>query len=148
MPVHIMRTRITLNMDIFHAVFSRNFLILFLVFVSWRVVINKIPASGFWLLNIGHKLEKNVDFGVSLLSILVTDPSFMSISLLVLDLWQFLFIRDWPGIRKLEITTSVLWLIFEDWGELRVPNLAAMCVMKSYLMLPRARFTALTVSKL
>ena len=53
-----MRTRITLNMDIFHAVFSRNFLILFLVFVSWRVVINKIPASGFWLLNIGHKLEK------------------------------------------------------------------------------------------
>ena len=148
MPVHIMRTRITLNTNTFHAVFSRNFLILSLVFVSLRVVINKIPASCFWLLKIGHKLEKNVDFGVSLLSILVTDPSFMSISLLVLELWQFLFMRDWPRIRKSEITTSVLCPIFEDWGELRISNVAGMCIMKSYLMLPRARFTAFTVSKL
>ena len=35
-----------------------------------------------------------------LLSSLVTCPSFMSISSLVLELWQFSFIRDWPGNWK------------------------------------------------
>ena len=34
---------------------------------------------------------------------LVTGPSFMSISSLVLELWQFSFIRDWPEIRKSKI---------------------------------------------
>ena len=33
-----------------------------------------------------------------LLSILVAGPSFMSISSLVLELWQFSFKRDWPKI--------------------------------------------------
>ena len=42
------------------------------------------------------------------LSSLVTDPNFMSISFLVLELRQFSFIRDWPEIRKLEILTSVI----------------------------------------
>ena len=39
-------------------------------------------------------------FGVALflLSSLVTGPSFMWISSLVLELWQFSFIRDWPEI--------------------------------------------------
>ena len=41
------------------------------------------------------------------LSTLVTGPSFMSISLLVLQLWQFSFIRDWPEIQKLEIPVWV-----------------------------------------
>ena len=36
-----------------------------------------------------------------LLSILVTGPSFMSISSLVLELWQFLFIKDWREIGVL-----------------------------------------------
>ena len=35
-----------------------------------------------------------------LLSCLVTGPSVMSISSLVLQLWQFFFIRDWPEIRS------------------------------------------------
>ena len=70
------------------------------------------------LLQIGHELEKNdndaricwhnaiVKFFVDvlfLLSNLVTGPSFMSISSLVMDLEQFYFIRDWPEIWKLEI---------------------------------------------
>ena len=40
------------------------------------------------------------DIFLFLLSSLVTGPSFMSISSLVLELWQFSFIRDWPEIRK------------------------------------------------
>ena len=36
-------------------------------------------------------------------SSLVTGLSFMSISSLVMELWQFTFIRDWPEIRKSEI---------------------------------------------
>ena len=43
-----------------------------------------------------------------LLSSLVTGQSFMSISSLVLKLWQFPFIRDWPEIRKSEIPVWVL----------------------------------------
>ena len=40
---------------------------------------------------------------VFLLSRLVIGPSSISISLLVLELGQFSFIKDWPKIRKLEI---------------------------------------------
>ena len=42
-----------------------------------------------------------------LLSSLVVAPSFMSISLLVLELWQFTFIRDWPEIQKSKYPVSV-----------------------------------------
>ena len=41
-----------------------------------------------------------------LLSSLVTHTSFISISWLVLYLWQFSFIRDWREIWKLEIPPS------------------------------------------
>ena len=40
------------------------------------------------------------DSTIFLLSSLNTGPSFTSISLLVLELWQFFFIEDWPEIRK------------------------------------------------
>ena len=62
------------------------------------------PASG--LLQIEHKLE--IDVAIFYLG-LVTGRSFMLISSLVLELWQFSFIRNWPEIRKSE-TTSVLVL--------------------------------------
>ena len=42
-------------------------------------------------------------FGI-LVSIVVTGSSFMSISLLVLVLGQFLLIRDWPKIQKRKYT--------------------------------------------
>ena len=47
-------------------------------------------------------------------------------SLLVLELYQFLFIRDWPEILKSEIPSSEFSPISGDWGKLGIPNLAQM----------------------
>ena len=82
------------------------------------------------------------------LSMLVTRPSFMSISSLVLEFWQFSFIRDWPEIRKSEIIPSKFVPISEDWSEQRIPNLAWMSLIKFYWMLQNTRVTAFTVSEL
>ena len=82
------------------------------------------------------------------LSSLVTGPSFISISWLVLELWQFSFIRDWPEIRKLEIPSSEFCPISEDWGGLRIPNLSRVSLMKCYWMLQNDRATAFTISEL
>ena len=88
------------------------------------------------------------DVVLFLLWILVIGPSFMSISSLVLELWQFYFIRDWPEIWKSEIPPSEFWPIFGDWGKLWIPNLARMSLIKSYQMLQDARVSAFTVSEL
>ena len=48
-------------------------------------------------------------------------PSFMSVSLLALELWQFLFINDWPEIQKSEIRLPEFFLISRDWGDLGIP---------------------------
>ena len=85
------------------------------MFVRYKVTVIEIvsftdciwnPASG--LLQIGHKIRKNdIDVTIAdmtssskffdgflfLLSSLDTSQSFMSISSLVLELWQFFFIR-------------------------------------------------------
>ena len=53
------------------------------------------------------------------LSSFVTGPSFMSISLLVLELWQFSFIRDWPEIWKSEIHPVAGY-----WSMMKMPNFA------------------------
>ena len=54
-----------------------------------------------------HDVIINIfDVVLFLLSSLVTGPTFMLISSLVLELWQFPFIRDWPEIRKSEIPPS------------------------------------------
>ena len=71
------------------------------------------------------------------LSSLVTGPSFMSISSLILVLWQFSFIKDWPEIRKLEIPPSEFCPISGYWDELWVPNLARMSLINCYWMLQR-----------
>ena len=83
-----------------------------------------------------------------LLSSLVTGPSFMSVSSLVLELWQFSFIRNWPEIWKSEIPLSEFCPISGDWGELGIPNLTQMSLMKCYWMLQNARVTAFTFSEL
>ena len=88
------------------------------------------------------------DVVLFLLSSLVTGPSFMSISSLVLELWQFSFIRDWPEIRKSEIPPSEFCPISGDWGELWIPNLAWMSLIECYWMLQNSRVTALTVFEL
>ena len=82
------------------------------------------------------------------LSSLVTGRSFMSISLLVLELWQFSFIMDWPEIWKLEIPPSDFCQISEDWGKLWVPNLMRMSLMECYWMLQNSRVTAFAVLEL
>ena len=88
----------------------------------------------------------DVDF--FLLLILVTGPSFMPITSLVLDLWQFSFIRDWSEIRKSEILLSEFCPISGDWGELGIPYLARMSLINCYWMLQNARVTAFIVSEL
>ena len=88
------------------------------------------------------------DFVLFLLSSLVTGPSLISVSSLVLELWQFPFIKDWPEIRKPQIPRSEFCPISEDWGELGIPNLARMSLAKCYWKLQNARVTAFTVSEL
>ena len=80
-----------------------------------------------------------------LLSGWVTGPSFMSISSLVLELWQFSFIRDWPEIRKLEIPLSEFCPTPGDWSELWIPNLAQKSLIQYYWVLQNAKFKAFTV---
>ena len=90
------------------------------------------------------------DVVVFLSSSLVTDPCFMPTSLLVLELRHFLFITDLT--RNLEIgipqSECEFCLIFGDWSELGITNLTWMFLMKIYLILQNARFTAFAVSEL
>ena len=79
------------------------------------------------------------------LSSLVNGLSFMPISSLVLELWQFPFIRV---DQKSGNRDSEFFLISGDWGKLRIANLTRRCLMKRYWMLQNARITALTVSEL
>ena len=88
------------------------------------------------------------DVVLFLLSSLVTGPSFMSISLLVLKPWQFSFIRDWPEIWKSEILPSELCQISGDWGELWIPNLAGMSLTEYYSKLQNSRVTVFTAFEL
>ena len=88
------------------------------------------------------------DVVLFLFSSLVTGPSFMSISSLVLKLWQFSFIRDWPEIQKSEIPTSEFFPISGDWGELWTPNLTWMSLIECYWMLLNSRVTTFTIFEL
>ena len=72
-----------------------------------------------------HGASSNVfDVVLFLLSSSVTGPSFMSISSLVVELWQFPFIRNWSEIRKSEIPPSDFYPISGDRGKLGKPSLA------------------------
>ena len=89
-----------------------------------------------------------VDAIFFLLSVLVTGPSFMPISSLVLELWQLFVIRDWPEIWKSEIPPSKFCPISGDWGELWMPNLARVSLIECYWMLQNSSVTAFTVFEL
>ena len=71
----------------------------------------------------------------------------MSISLLFLELWQFSFTRDWPEVQKTEIPPVKFYSISGDWGELGIPNLAWMSLIKCYWKLQSAKVTAFTISE-
>ena len=96
-------------------------------------------------LHIPYKVLNFFDFVLFPLSSLITDPSFMSISSPVLELWQFSFIKDWPVFQKSEVPSCEVCPIFGDWGKLGIPNLARMSIIKYYWMLQNARVTAFTV---
>ena len=93
-----------------------------------------IRNQAFGLLQIGRKLEKwqwyhkfptcrYRQFFWRHLVILVllvlssTAPSLISITSLVLEVWQFLFVRNWPKIRKSEIPPSEFCSKYGDCGE-------------------------------
>ena len=89
------------------------------------------------------------DIVLFLLSSLVTGPSFVSTSSLVLELWQFSFRRDWPEIWKSEIPLSEFCPISGDWGELWIPNLTWLSLIEECnWMLQNSRVTAFTVFEL
>ena len=96
-----------------------------------------------------HDISPNFfEVDLSPLSSLVTGPSFMSISSLVLKLWQFSFIRDWLEIWKSEIPLSQFCPIFGDWGKLGILNLARMFLINCYWRLQNGKVTSFSVSKL
>ena len=82
------------------------------------------------------------------LSSLVTGPSFMSISSLVLELWQLSFIRDWPEIWKSKIPPSAFCPISGEWGKLWIPNLVRMFLLECYWMLQNSRVAIFTAFEL
>ena len=89
-----------------------------------------------------------VDVVLFLLSSLFTRPSFTSIPSLVLKLWQFSFIRDWPEIQKSEISPSEFCPIYGDWSKLWIPNLAWMSLIECYWLLQNSRVTKFTIFEL
>ena len=131
----------------------KDFLVLFSIFVRKKLTVNKNVsftdyASRFWLedpskLAINPKTENNVricsqyviqhlfiEAELFFLSSLLTNPSFMSISSLVLYLWQFSFIRDLPEIQKLEICPSGFCTKSGDCRTLEISNLSRTFQMK------------------
>ena len=84
------------------------------------------------------------DVVLILLSSLVAASSYMSISLLVLELWIFFYKRL---NRNPEIRNTPVWVLPIIWkpGELGVPNLARMFLIKCSYMMQNAKVTAFTV---
>ena len=145
-------------------------LVLFSVFVRQKVAITENITLADSVSKIGppdcSKLAKNprndneviifrqtstsnfFDVLLFLLSNLVTGPSFMSISSLVLELWQFYFTRDWPEIRKSKIPPFEFCPISGDWDKLWIPNLVWVSLIERYWMLQNSRITAFTIFEL
>ena len=73
---------------------------------------------------------------------------FHVISSLVLESWQFSFIRDWLEIWKSEIPPFEFWSVSGDCGELGIPKLAQMFLIKWNWMLQNARVMAFAIFEL
>ena len=112
---------------------------------NWPRIPRMTMASQFSGMTSSPNFLNNVLF---FLSILVTAPSFMSISSMVLELWQFCFLRDWPEIQKSEISPSDFCPVSRDWCELLIPNLVQMSLIECYWMLQNVRVTAFTMFEL
>ena len=79
---------------------------------------------------------------------LVTGPSFISISLPVLELSQFSFIKDWPEIWKLEIPSFEYCLISRYWGKVGIAHLVWIFLITCYWMMQNVKITVFAVVKL
>ena len=88
------------------------------------------------------------DVAMFFFSSLVTGSISMSISLPVLKVRLFSFIKDSAEIRKLEIPPSKVCPISGDWGKFGIANLTRMSIMKCYRTLQNAKVTAFIVSEL
>ena len=75
-----------------------------------------------------------------LLSSLVLGPSFMPISSLVLELWQFSFIRDWLEIRKSEILPSEFCPISREWNKLGIQDTKFGTNISNKMLINAAKF--------
>ena len=112
---------------------------------NWSKIVKMTMASQFADMTSSSNF---FDVDLFLFPSLVTAPSFMSISLLVLELWQFSCIRNWPEIQKLKIRPSEFCPTYEDWDDLGITNLAQMSLIRYFWMLKNAKFIAFTVSEL
>ena len=110
-----------------------------------KLVKNPKNDNNVTIFQFGVNVNFFFDVVLFLLSSLVTGARFMSISSLVLELWQFPFIRDWPEIRKSEISPSEFCPISVDWDELSLPNLAQMFLIECYWVLQNSRVTTFSV---
>ena len=88
------------------------------------------------------------DVALFFLSNLVISPRFMSILLMVMQLWQFSFIGYCPEIWKLQIPLSKFCPISSYWVKIGIPNLAQTSLIKFYWMLQNVRITVFKVSEL
>ena len=79
------------------------------------------------------------DTAVFFFSSLVTGPSFTSISLLVLELWQFSSIKGWPEIWKSEIPPSEFCSISGAWSLGQVRNTRLVTNVSNEMLLNAAK---------
>ena len=70
-----------------------------------------------WQFSDMTSLPNFFDVVLFFLSRLVTCPSLVSMSSLVLKLWQFPFMQDWSEVWKSEIPLSEFFPISGDWGK-------------------------------
>ena len=66
----------------------------------------------------------------------------------VMTIFVYKGLKDWPEFPKSEIPPSEFCPISRDLGELGIPNLTRMSLIKCYWILQNARVKAFTVSEL
>ena len=121
------------------------------------------PESNFWIAPVCSYIDKmtvisqfmNILSSPSFLTLsclfflsLVTGPSFIPISLPVLELSQFSFIKDWPEIWKLEIPSFEYCLISRYWGKVGIAHLVWIFLITCYWMMQNVKITVFAVVKL
>ena len=114
--------------------------------ICWKLVVNLRKGNDNAIFQ-NEVIFSFFDVGVFLLSRLINGPSFMSISSLVLELWQF-FYKRLNRNPELETLPSEFCPISGDWGKLQISNLAQISLIKSYGILQNIRVTAFAVSEL